>query len=162
MAYKQSPGRMNMPKTGRGVDVPTLMTGSPARKDDPDPVDGSFGSAFKGAKGKDFTYQGKKYSGMTKEKAEFELSQANSNISNFEGKSPKHNASHYQTGKDTGNYEYAKYMGHNNSQIGKNVEAILTTQKKAAHALGRGDEATKFKNPFKNSARHTGNIVSGG
>ena len=31
MAYKQSPGRMNMPKTGRGLDAPTLMTGSPAK-----------------------------------------------------------------------------------------------------------------------------------
>ena len=30
MAYKQSPGRMNMPKTGRGLDTPTLMKGSPA------------------------------------------------------------------------------------------------------------------------------------
>jgi len=30
MAYKQAPGRMNMPKTGRGVDAATLMTGSPA------------------------------------------------------------------------------------------------------------------------------------
>ena len=29
MAYKQSPGRMNMPKTGRGLDAPTLMKGSP-------------------------------------------------------------------------------------------------------------------------------------
>ena len=28
MAYKQSPGRMNMPKTGRGLDAPTLMKGS--------------------------------------------------------------------------------------------------------------------------------------
>jgi len=32
MAYKQSPGRMNMPKTGRGVDAPTLMKGSPAHQ----------------------------------------------------------------------------------------------------------------------------------
>ena len=32
MAYKQSPGRMNMPKTGRGLDAPTLMEGSPASK----------------------------------------------------------------------------------------------------------------------------------
>lgn len=31
MAYKQSPGRMNMPKTGRGLDAPTLMKGSPAK-----------------------------------------------------------------------------------------------------------------------------------
>ena len=38
MAYKQSPGRMNMPKTGRGVDTVALMTGSPARQNDP--VDG--------------------------------------------------------------------------------------------------------------------------
>ena len=30
MAYKQSPGRMNMPKTGRGVDTVALMTGTPA------------------------------------------------------------------------------------------------------------------------------------
>ena len=30
MAYKQAPGRMNMPKTGRGVDAATLMTGTPA------------------------------------------------------------------------------------------------------------------------------------
>ena len=36
MAYKQSPGRMNMPKTGRGVDAPALMTGkSPAYQIDP-------------------------------------------------------------------------------------------------------------------------------
>jgi hypothetical protein len=27
MAYKQSPGRMNMPKTGRGIDSAALMTG---------------------------------------------------------------------------------------------------------------------------------------
>ena len=27
MAYKQSPGRMNMPKTGRGIDSVALMTG---------------------------------------------------------------------------------------------------------------------------------------
>jgi len=39
MAYTQSPGRMNMPKTGRGVDIPTLMTGSPARQNDP--IDGT-------------------------------------------------------------------------------------------------------------------------
>ena len=32
MAYKQSPGRMNMPKTGRGLDAPTLMKGSPLNK----------------------------------------------------------------------------------------------------------------------------------
>jgi len=38
MGYKQSPGRMNMPKTGRGVDTVALMTGSPARQNDP--VDG--------------------------------------------------------------------------------------------------------------------------
>jgi hypothetical protein len=30
MAYKQSPGRMNMPKTGRGVVTVALMTGTPA------------------------------------------------------------------------------------------------------------------------------------
>ena len=29
MAYSQSPGRKNMPKTGRGIDSATLMTGSP-------------------------------------------------------------------------------------------------------------------------------------
>ena len=41
MAYKQSPGRLNMPKTGRGVDTVALMTGSPARQDPKkDPVDG--------------------------------------------------------------------------------------------------------------------------
>ena len=34
MAYKQSPGRMNMPKTGRGLDAPTLMKGSPAHQDE--------------------------------------------------------------------------------------------------------------------------------
>jgi hypothetical protein len=32
MAYKQKPGRKNMPKTGRGIDAPVLMTGSPARQ----------------------------------------------------------------------------------------------------------------------------------
>ena len=32
MAYKQSPGRINMPKTGRGVDTDALMKGSPASK----------------------------------------------------------------------------------------------------------------------------------
>ena len=146
MAYTQSPGRMNMPKTGRGVDVPTLMTGSPARQNDP--VDGSFGAAFKGAGGKDFTYKGKKYSGLTKEKAEHQLSEGNKNISNFKGNNPKMNASHYQTGKDTGNYEYAKYMGNTNAQISKNVQANIDSQKKAAHALNRGSEATTFKNPF--------------
>tara|TARA_R110001606_G_scaffold15859_1_gene64421 strand:+ start:1088 stop:1387 length:300 start_codon:yes stop_codon:yes gene_type:complete len=34
MAYKQSPGRMNMPKTGRGLDAPALMKGSPAYQDE--------------------------------------------------------------------------------------------------------------------------------
>ena len=34
MAYNQSPGRMNMPKTGRGLDAPTLMKGSPAHQDE--------------------------------------------------------------------------------------------------------------------------------
>ena len=34
MAYNQSPGRMNMPKTGRGLDAPTLMKGSPAYQDE--------------------------------------------------------------------------------------------------------------------------------
>ena len=29
--YKQSPGRMNMPKTGRGINAATLMTGSPTQ-----------------------------------------------------------------------------------------------------------------------------------
>lgn len=35
MAYKQSPGRMNMPKTGRGINAPTLMNGdeSPLNQD---------------------------------------------------------------------------------------------------------------------------------
>jgi len=33
--YKQSPGRMNMPKTGRGVNAATLMTGSPNKLTDP-------------------------------------------------------------------------------------------------------------------------------
>ena len=153
MGYKQSPGRMNMPKTGRGVDVPTLMTGSPAKgikilPKATDPVDGSFGAAFKGAKGKDFAYKGKKYSGLTKEKAEHQLLEGNSNISNFKGNNPKMNASHYQTGKDTGNYEYAKYMGNTNAQISKNVQANIDSQKKAAYALNRGSEATTFKNPF--------------
>jgi len=34
MAYKQKPGRENMPKTGRGVDTVALMTGSPAMQKD--------------------------------------------------------------------------------------------------------------------------------
>ena len=34
MAYKQAPGRMNMPKTGRGLDAATLMTGTPAKYTD--------------------------------------------------------------------------------------------------------------------------------
>ena len=34
MAYKQFQGRMNMPKTGRGLDAPTLMKGSPAYQDE--------------------------------------------------------------------------------------------------------------------------------
>jgi hypothetical protein len=34
MAYKQSMGRMNMLKTGRGLDAPTLMKGSPAHQDE--------------------------------------------------------------------------------------------------------------------------------
>jgi len=32
MGYKQSPGRKNMPKTGRGIDAAALMTGSPAQQ----------------------------------------------------------------------------------------------------------------------------------
>lgn len=32
MGYKQSPGRKNMPKTGRGVDTVALMTGTPAKQ----------------------------------------------------------------------------------------------------------------------------------
>lgn len=32
MGYKQSPGRKNMPKTGRGVDTAALMTGTPAKQ----------------------------------------------------------------------------------------------------------------------------------
>ena len=32
MGYKQSPGRKNMPKTGRGIDAAALMTGSPAKQ----------------------------------------------------------------------------------------------------------------------------------
>lgn len=34
MAYKQSPGRQTMPKTGRGLS-PTLMCGSPMKQKDP-------------------------------------------------------------------------------------------------------------------------------
>lgn len=34
MAYKQSPGRQSMPKTGRGIS-PTLMCGSPMKQKDP-------------------------------------------------------------------------------------------------------------------------------
>ena len=33
MAYNQSPGRMNMPKTGRGLDAPTLMKGAPVHQE---------------------------------------------------------------------------------------------------------------------------------
>ena len=35
--YKQSPGRKNMPKTGRGVDTVALMTGTPAKQLNPPP-----------------------------------------------------------------------------------------------------------------------------
>ena len=35
MAYKQSPGRQMMPKTGRGI-PPTLMCGSPIKQEDAD------------------------------------------------------------------------------------------------------------------------------
>lgn len=146
MAYKQSPGRQNMPKTGRGVDAPALMTGSPVRQDNPDPVDGSFGSAFKSAKGKDFTYKGKRFSGLTKEEATSAMEYGNTNISNFKGGNPRYNASHYKTGKDTGNYEYAKYMGYDNKEISKNVQFVIDQQKKGAAALGK--PMTDFKNPF--------------
>lgn len=140
MAYKQNPGRGPMQKTGSGIPAALLQT---------DSADESFGSAFKAAKGKDFTYKGKRYSGLTKEEAERNLSESNRNISNFQGKNPKMNASHYITGKDTGNYEYAKYMGSTNAEINKNVQYQIDKQKKAAHALNRGGEATKFENPFK-------------
>jgi len=139
MAFYMKPGRGPMMKTGEGVPSALLQT---------DPADESFGSAFKGAKGKDFAHKGKQYSGLTKEKAEQNLSESNKDIANFQGKNPKMNASNYKTGKDTGNYEYAKYMGSTNAEISKNVQSKIDKQKKAAHALNRGGEATKFKNPF--------------
>jgi hypothetical protein len=136
MAYKQNPGRGPMQKTGNGIPSALLQ-------------DESFGSAFKAAKGKDFTYKGKQYSGLTKEKAEQNLEEGNRNIADFQGKNPRVNASHYITGKDTGNYMYYPLMGRDNAQINKNVQSQIDKQKKAAHALNRGGEATKFENPFK-------------
>ena len=136
MAYKQNPGRGPMQKTGNGIPTALLQ-------------EESFGSAFKAAKGKDFTYKGKRYSGLTKEKAEQDLEEGNRNIANFQGKNPRMNASHYKTGKDTGNYMYYPLMGSDNAQINKNVQSQIDKQKKAAHALNRGGEATKFENPFK-------------
>ncbi len=116
-----------------------------------DPVSG-FGSAYstarKGGK-KTFDYQGKQYSTLSKDEAEGQLDYGNFAISKFKGEDPRMNASHYKTGKDTGNYMYYPYMGNTNKEIGENVENILTKQKQAAHALGRGSEATTFKNPFK-------------
>ena len=116
-----------------------------------DPVSG-FGSAYADARKagkKTFDFQGKPYSTLSKEEAEGNLRFGNDNISNFRGEDPRYNASHYKTGKDTGNYEYVKYMGYTNAQIDDNVQNVIDTQKQAAHALGRGSEATTFENPFK-------------
>jgi hypothetical protein len=155
MGYSQSfgPARVNSYAKG-AAKVQDIMTNGGAAKHKPghkDPVSG-FGTAYADARkaGKStFDFDGKPYSTMSKEEAESDLQYGNQNISNFEGNSPKHNASHYKTGKDTGNYEYAKYMGYTNKQIGENVDHVINTQKNAAHALGRGKEATTFKNPFK-------------
>ena len=46
MAYNQSPGRMNMPKTGRGLDAPTLMEG----KDGFKPSKNAFKTVAEGSK----------------------------------------------------------------------------------------------------------------
>lgn len=113
-----------------------------------DPVSG-FGAAFKAAGGKNFMYQGKEYSGLTKEDATGMMNFGNTNISNFKGDNPRMNASHYQTGEDTGNYEYAKYMGGDNKTISKNVQNVIDQQKRGAAALGK--PMTDFKNPFSGS-----------
>ena len=46
MAYNQSPGRMNMPKTGRGLDAPALMEG----KDGFKPSKNAFKTVAEGSK----------------------------------------------------------------------------------------------------------------
>lgn len=116
-----------------------------------DPVSG-FGSAYAAARqaGQEtFDYQGKPYSTLSKEEATGLMTFGNNNISNFQGNSPRHNARHYQTGADTKNYEYAKYMGGDNKTIEKNVQNAIDSQKKGAAALGK--PMTTFKNPFKGS-----------
>ena len=154
MAFKMEPGRGNYAKTGKGVPMvfkqnpPADPKSGMSSVEGADQVDGSFASAFQNAKGQDFSYRGKKYSGLTKEQAEKDLKEGNLNISNFQGNNRTMNASHYQTGEDTGNYMYYPLMGYDNDQISKNVQSAIDKQKKAAHALGRGKEATTFKNPF--------------
>jgi len=116
-----------------------------------DPVSG-FGSAYAAARkaGKSsFNFEGKPYSTLSKEEATQQMTFGNNNISNFQGNSPRHNARHYQTGKDTGNYEFAKYMGGDNKTIEKNVQNVIDSQKRGAAALGK--PMTTYKNPFKGS-----------
>lgn len=146
--FKMNPGRGSMEKTGRGI--PQTFKSPNLQKEQTDPVSGfvtAYSSARKAGK-KTFDYQGKPYSTLSKEEAEENLEFGNRNVNNFKGNNPRMNASDSR-GKDTGNFQYAKYMGYTNKQIGENVEKILDTQKNAAHALGRGKEATKFENPFK-------------
>ena len=116
-----------------------------------DPVSG-FGAAYAEARkgGKEtFDYQGKPYSTLSKEEATGMMNFGNTNISNFKGENERMNARHYQTGKDTGNYEYGKYMGYTNKQISKNVQNVIDQQKKGSAALGK--PMTDFKNPFAGS-----------
>lgn len=116
-----------------------------------DPVSG-FGSAYAAARKagkKTFDYQGKPYSTLSKEEATQKMTFGNTNISNFQGNNPRMNASHYKTGEDTGNYEFAKYMGGDNKTISKNVQNVIDSQREGSAALGK--PMTTYKNPFKGS-----------
>jgi len=103
--------------------------------DKKDPVSG-FGSAYAAARksGKEtFNYKGKPYSTLSKEEAQRDLREGDMNIKNFTSKK---------------GYDYYPLMGYDNKQISQNVQSIVDKQKKAAHALGKPERATKFENPF--------------
>ncbi|MCP4323746.1 MAG: hypothetical protein GY787_18215 [Alteromonadales bacterium] len=129
------------------------MNGAPkyegAAKDDP--VSG-FGKAYADARkgGKEtFDYDGKSYSTLSKEEAERDLRDSNRTIKEFTNPSTRSQLDAYGVGSK--DYSFYPLMGYDNKQISENVQGVIDRQKKAAHALGKGKEATDYKNPFAGS-----------
>jgi len=115
--------------------------------EDTDPKLSSFGQAFKSAGGKNFTYKGKEYSGLTKEKAESQVSESRNNLAYERGR--------YTDKNITAQTRYGTYNNNYHYDSGIRRQASINSINQGLSALGKPSSGETLNPEFDRKSNQT-------